>query len=72
MTNHFFKARFVLAELTVKMLKVGVLKIELLEAWKTGLQKYKVSGPCFRDSAWATKYSSFLVWLDKRMWFFKL
>jgi hypothetical protein len=50
------------------MLKIGVLKIELLKLGKTDLQKAKFF-PCFRDSTWA-KILGFL--LIKRKYFFKL
>ena len=50
------------------MLKIGVLKIELLMLGKTVFTKAKFF-PCFRDSTW-TKTLGFLV--IKRKYFFKL
>ncbi len=50
------------------MLKIGVLKIELLKSKKTDFIKAKFF-PCFRDRTWA-KILGFLV--IKRKYFFKL
>ena len=50
------------------MLKIGVLKIELLMLGKTVFTKAKFF-PCFRDRTWA-KILGFLV--IKRKYFFKL
>ena len=50
------------------MLKIGVLKIELLKSKKTDFIKAKFF-PCFRDRTWA-KILGFLM--VKRRYFFKL